>query len=185
MTQEDWEQRQRWVWSVSLLLLGTEGFSCISSHLAQQEERKHHRGFGWLLRFAQAAAPGHCCWWGNFTTEVCVLSSRDGSLTTRNSSSHCVSCFLNSLRIKSLWHCFLRLRFPTESQNTAVPIFWHCQGCIFTCWLNVHWSLCTGSTAFPWLCIREKTANTGSSWAKRKSILIPQDRIIGVEKRSH
>lgn len=128
MTQEDWEQRQRWVWSVLLLRLGSEGFSCISSHLAQQEERKHHRGFGWLLRFAQAAAPGHCCWWGNFTTEVCVLSSRDGSLTTRNSSSHCVSCFLNSLRMKSLWHCFLRLRFPTESQNTAVPIFWHCQG---------------------------------------------------------
>lgn len=99
---------------------------------------KQDGGFGWQFRFTQAAAPGHCCWWGNFTTEVCVLNYRDGSLTTRNSSSHCVSCFLNSLTTKSLWHCFLRLRFPAESQNAAVPVFCHCHWCIFTCWLNVH-----------------------------------------------
>lgn len=83
---------------------------------------KHDGVLACQFRFTQAAAPGHCCWWCNFTTEVCVLSYRDGSLTTRNSSSHCVSCFLNSLTMKSLWHCFLTLRFPAESQNAAVPI---------------------------------------------------------------
>lgn len=69
--------------------------------------RKVGWGSGWQFRFAQAAAPGHCCWWCNFTTEVCGLGYRDGSLTTRNSSSHWVSCFLNSLTMKGLWHCFL------------------------------------------------------------------------------
>lgn len=84
---------------------------------------KHDRGVRWQFRFTQEAVPGHCCRLCNFSTEVCVLSYRDGSLITNNSSSHCAYCFLSSWNIKILWHCFLILRFPTDSQNAAVSVF--------------------------------------------------------------
>lgn len=74
-------------------------FSHFNSLLAQQE--KSMMGVGWQFRFTQEAVPGHCCRLCNFSTEVCVLSYRDGSLITNNSSSHCAYRFLSSWNIRN------------------------------------------------------------------------------------